>query len=254
MKVDSEGKPVSEGTFGFHDDNTSAKVLRTFVDPTKDSDSEQEIIADGGYVVDLGAAGERVCAAEQFTATINPTTLKKGDWIRFSVAESGKTSNWSGTVSQTTADTASRKVRVHLDKPWSSKVTPGYEWWVHGKIIEVKSVSAADGWPTKAGLVHVGDLVRVSYCNCKGIWRVEGLPADYKQPTPPAKVLALEPMDELAKKLSTSLAKSASVTRAKHRGTAMLFSTDYIKEVVSRASALAEVEEEEEDFNDSEEI
>lgn len=70
MRVDSQGQPVSEGTFGLYAGNISAKVVRTFVDPTKDDDNAQTVIADGGYFVDTGSYnGELVCSPEQFFAT-----------------------------------------------------------------------------------------------------------------------------------------------------------------------------------------
>src|SRR3990167_5201015 len=68
MKTDANGLPVSEGTYGLHN-GYAAKIIRTFVDPTKDNEGDQECIANGGYVADMGGhGGEMAIPAESFMA------------------------------------------------------------------------------------------------------------------------------------------------------------------------------------------
>lgn len=79
MKVDSKGQPVAEGTFGLWG-GMSAKVVRTFIDPTKDTESTQAVIADGGYFVDVGEKyGVQLTYPSDFTATYDGVNVKAQD-------------------------------------------------------------------------------------------------------------------------------------------------------------------------------
>lgn len=68
MKVDSTGAAVSEGTYGLCVGN-AALIRRTFVDPTIDNEDTQEIIASGGYILDLGGGRTSAYPPDKFTAS-----------------------------------------------------------------------------------------------------------------------------------------------------------------------------------------
>lgn len=70
MKVDSQGNPVSDGTFGLYSGNVAARVERTCINPVEDNALSQQIISEGGYVLNLGASyGLVTVGPGEFTAT-----------------------------------------------------------------------------------------------------------------------------------------------------------------------------------------
>ena len=75
MKVDVKGDPVGDGTFGLYN-NMSARVVRTCINPIEDSPDVQKVIAEGGYMLDLGKHGGVIVAnPDEFYATHNGDTV-----------------------------------------------------------------------------------------------------------------------------------------------------------------------------------
>ena len=249
MKVDSAGQPVAEGTFGFYAGNTSAKVVRTFVDPSVDDEETQETIADGGYMVDIGDGGVIVASPDDFTATYDGDTVKAQDGQAVYVGDKVLLVEGSGTP----GPTPGKPVTIRnlypigtLKESWCASIEEGDKgsapdgrygvlWGCIASVVErakagakVKGAPASamsEAWQGKDKTVvfTVGDTVRISYSNCPGKWRVRGLAAskDYTKGT----VFALEPLDEAAKECS------ARNKGSKHEDGAMLFGKSYIVEV-----------------------
>ena len=256
MKVDSAGQPVAEGTFGFYGSNMSAKVVRTFVDPSTDDEETQGIIADGGYMVDIGDGGVIVVSPDEFTATYDGDTVKAQDGQVVKVGDKVLlVAN-----SNTPGPTPGKPVTIRnlypigtLKETWCASIEEGHggsapdgkygvQWGNIASVVErakagtkakgAPTPAAGESWEGKGGVTFtVGDTVRVSYSNCPGKWRVRG-PAASKDYTK-GSVFALEPLDEAAKECSTR-------SGATHENGAMLFGKSYIVEVYPREADTSE--------------
>ena len=259
MKVDSKGQPIADGTFGLYNGNMSARVKRTYIDPLKDNQEVQEIIGNGGYMLDLGEGGEIVTSPDDFTATYDGVNvpandgqqIRKGDVILLERGyapgdEEGQKKHYRvrhlypiGTFQgEWCCEIEHLDGRdINGDGPTSKW---GIGWGQIAKLIERGSAKpskkvteastttgeAIEGCP--AGTIYPGDLVKVGYTayNCaKGVWRVSerGYIPDYG--------VLLIPHDEIAKASCAAYHKSSGKQKFPE---GMLYSKSWIKELVAR--------------------
>ena len=174
MKVDSNGNPVSEGTYGLMG-GIAAKVIRTFVDPTVDSAEMQEIIADGGYIVDLGSEGHTVCSPDDFTAATHANDVviaqdgqevKPGDTVLVEAIYAPGNKEGPFTVMSTYPLGTLQGSSCYTLKEFKGSGPDGYwfmQWGTCKKVVEkVKAISKGIKASSTDILVpEVGDRVRI---------------------------------------------------------------------------------------------